>query len=205
MENKSAIKTLFPTLVQVSQLADHERLNAGLLRAVAEVKRNVPNSRPASWVGNVYTTIRSQFDLFQLDAFRELHDHAQAEARKFLRALSIDTDHHDLLIHESWVNIYGDGDAQEPHIHANSILSGIYYAKAPADCGAVVFYSPMSDSMIVPPFTQITPANSRLSVLQPSEGQMILFLSSLRHSVQVNPAGRERISISFNAVLEPKA
>ena len=43
------IRMLFPTVIQVSQIADHETLNNGLLKVIDEVKRNEPNSKPDAW------------------------------------------------------------------------------------------------------------------------------------------------------------
>ena len=102
---------------------------------------------------------------------------------------------------ECWINVYGGGDAQEAHVHKNNVLSGIYYAKAPAGCGELLFHSPVADSMLEPPKTRTNDFNTPAVGITPVEGQMVLFRSWLRHSVKPNRITEDRISVAFNLTM----
>ena len=44
-----------------------------------------------------------------------------------------------------WININSYKDTNKSHIHTNCDLSGVYYVKAPSDCGNIVFEHPAYD------------------------------------------------------------
>ena len=41
-----------------------------------------------------------------------------------------------------WANINPPGGYNRPHIHPNSLFSGVYYVKTPPNCGKIVFTDP---------------------------------------------------------------
>ena len=195
------IRMLFPTVIQVSQIADHETLNNGLLKVIDEVKRNEPNSKPDAWSCDLFTTIgaASTFLTYQgVETFRAI---VIDKVMKYADALKMDTANHPPRMNECWVNIYGRSHSQEIHLHQNSVFSGIYYVKAPAGAAATLFHSPMSDMMLEPPTTESTPLNSSIAAITPVAGRMIIFRSSLRHNVLSSNIDAERITIAFNVTM----
>ena len=88
------IRMLFPTVIQVSQIADHETLNNGLLKVIDEVKRNEPNSKPDAWSCDLFTTIgaASTFLTYQgVETFRAI---VIEKVMKYADALKMDTANH---------------------------------------------------------------------------------------------------------------
>ncbi len=195
------IQLLFPTVVQVSQIPDHERLNATLRDAIGDIRASEQNSKPSSWACDLYTTIGNPQRLLQYPGLDEFRDIIQAKLLSYARTLAYDVERMPPRMHECWVNVYGAGQAQEIHLHRNSVISGIYYVQAPEHSGATLFYSPAADVMLEPRAVKGNNLNATVTGFPPVEGRMLLFRSSLRHSVLPGDFNGERITIAFNAVM----
>lgn len=192
------LETLFPSAVQITEVDRAHRLNRRLLRIIESIRAETPNGRPDSWASTVYTTLNSADQLHMLPEFADLHDIILREAGTYADALGINHTDYPLRITDCWVNIYGPKDGQEVHQHANNILSGSYYVKAPSGCSGLMFHSTRADLMLVPPLTAVNALNESITEMPVSAGMLVLFQSSLKHSVRPSPTAEERISISFN-------
>ena len=201
MNNAVHLHSLFPTLVQISEITGAQALNRDLERDIYEVMKTTPNSLPEAWSCSVYTTISSGFDLFSYDSFQRLGKIIDDETLRYARSLHYDVDRFPPRITDCWVNVYKTGDAQEAHVHQNNVLSGMYYVKTPKSCGELLFHSTLADVMLDPPKTEIDDFNTDVAVISPVAGQMFLFRSSLRHSVKPNKSTEDRISIAFNLTM----
>ncbi len=110
----------------------------------------------------------------------------------------------------AWANINRLGDYHAPHNHAWSYLSGTYYVKVPespegaaaggpASSAGISFYDPRA---AVNMLARDGEALSRREfAVRPSAGTMLLWHSSIYHSVHANLSEDTRISISFNIAL----
>ena len=192
---------MFSVGVQFSQIAEAEALNAELKEEIARIRGDVPNSLPQGWSCHVYTTIHSNIDLFDRPVFKKLGGLIMAESESFAASYGLDYKRFPLRINECWVNVYGQGDAQDVHLHRNSVLSGIYYVAAPPNCGELLFHSPVGDVMLEPPITQGNIFNAPIRNVIPTAGTMVLFRSWLRHSVKPTRGKEERISVAFNLTM----
>ena len=199
--NQRGVHNFFPVAIQSSTIDGADTLNKEIIKELANVRGTVPNSLPEGWSCNLYTTIASGDNLLARPAFKNLQQHIASEATAVANAYALDIEHHPLRITECWVNVYGQGDAQEAHIHQNSAISGIYYVAAPEGCGELIFHSPLSDIMYNPPTRETNDVNTPMIALQPTAGEMILFRSWLRHSVKPTRGKEERISIAFNLTM----
>jgi len=197
---RSTLK-LFPSLVQVTDVDADPAWNDELTADILNLKRVTPNSLPEGWGCHVYTTIESRLDLFKLASFQRLREIIFREADFFSRSMAFDIDQYPLVLEDCWINVYDRGDAQERHIHRNSVISGIYYAQAPEDCGRLVFHSPMSDAMLDPPKVATNEFNTHAVMIKPEAGKMILFRSWLYHSVKPNAIEGTRVSVAFNLTM----
>ena len=203
MPHKDHLQYFFPTVVQVSEIEGAVDLNRRLLAAIEEIKATVPNAKPRLWSCNLYTTINdpSSANLLEREPFSEMTEIILGEIHKYGRALSIDVEKWKPRIDDFWVNVYGRGHAQEVHLHHNCLFSGIYYVKAPKRCGDLMFHSPMADHYMDPPRSDLTALNAMVANWIPREGQMLIFRSSLKHSVQPNAIEEPRVSLAFNVNL----
>ena len=82
------------------------------------------------------------------------------------------------MIGNMWANINPKGGYNRPHIHPNCHFSGVYYIKAPKNCGDIVFNDPRTLShMLMPNRIKQTPPPDlwREVRVQPIEGRIIMF------------------------------
>ena len=105
-----------------------------------------------------------------------------------------------------WININGKGDYNELHHHPSCDLSGVFWIKTPVDCGSIVFNSPQD-------FVQAKELKYYTSQVRedwkqfenyyfpPTAGLVMIFPSFLLHQVRPNKSNQDRISVSFNLVL----
>ena len=104
-----------------------------------------------------------------------------------------------------WANINYKGGFNRPHIHSNSLWSGVYYVKTPKDCGHLKIEDPKSVSLMVRPrkTKEKEPQHLWREVhFEPVAGRLIMFPAWLNHMVETNQSDEPRISISFNFLQE---
>ena len=100
-----------------------------------------------------------------------------------------------------WANINHPGGFNRPHIHPNSLWSGVYYVKTPKDCGHLKLEDPKTRAeMVMPKRTQdqLPQYLWREVHYEPVAGRCIMFPSWLNHTVELNRSNDIRISVSFN-------
>ncbi len=199
--NNRGVHSFFPVAVQSSEIENAATLNKDIIAELGKVRGEIPNSLPEGWSCNLYTTIASGINLLERPAFKTLQQHIVSEVTAFAGVYALDIVNHPPRITECWVNVYGQGDSQEVHLHPNSVISGIYYVAAPEGCGELLFHAPLSDSMLSPPTTETNNINTPMVALKPRAGDMVLFRSWLRHSVKPTQGKEERISIAFNLTM----
>ncbi len=199
--NLRDFKLIFPTVVQMTMIGDHADLNAQLMHDVDEIRRTTPNGRPASWSGDVYTTIDNNYLLHQRPGFSRLHALFIENAERYGRTLNYPMDTYGVSIDMCWLNAYRRSHSQERHTHINYVFSGIYYLKAPPGASTLLVHAPTSDTMMVPKYRERTLLNTSYMEIEPQEGLMLIFQGKLRHSVRASDIDEERISIAMNADL----
>ena len=105
------------------------------------------------------------------------------------------------MLGNMWANINPKGAYNAPHIHPNSLFSGVYYVKAPNECGKLSCIDPRPGANITMPMRKKgTPPKAlwRETFFDAKEGRIIMFPSWLWHSVEANQSDDIRISVSFN-------
>ncbi|MEE2689478.1 MAG: TIGR02466 family protein [Pseudomonadota bacterium] len=195
------LHALFPCPIQISKLADAVAVNKRLMLEIKRIKKNTPNGRPEVWTSPVYTTLNTSDQLHLLPEFTFFFSEMEIEIVKFAQALGMDYENYPLRMKDCWFNVYRSNDGQEPHNHNNSFISGSYYVSIPDGSSGIRFHSPVCDNMFVPPTSQRTQLNRTLVEVDVEEGDLVLFPSWLKHSVQPAKFKNERISISFNVFM----
>lgn len=197
VEPERQINFLFPTVIRTAMLENAGDFNARLVQAIADVRTRVPGEPPDSWSCSLYTTFETANQLHLEPGFEGFAEHVANEANEFARELGFDLGNKPLEIGSCWVNIYGPGHSQEVHVHANCLISAVYYVKAPDGVPGLMIHSPFADEMLAPKVTP-NPANTMFAEIPAVEGGMILFRSWTRHSVRPNAVPGERISLAVN-------
>ena len=103
----------------------------------------------------------------------------------------------------TWASVHSLGGEHPTHIHDDSTVSGVYFARVPDGAGGIEFSDPRGVSgrshaqgqseLPRPPF-------HHSSVVRPSEGELIAFGGWMPHGVEVmaSTSDAPRVSISFN-------
>ena len=102
-----------------------------------------------------------------------------------------------------WANINPSGGYNKPHVHPNSLFSGVYYVKTPPNCGRLICQDPRPGIQTVMPTrksVEIPKYLWRDVHLQPQENRVVMFPAWLWHSVEPNQSKDIRISVSFNFI-----
>ena len=102
-----------------------------------------------------------------------------------------------------WANINYQGGYNKPHIHPNSLFSGVYYVKTPKNSGKLVCNDPRPGVQLNMPIRKEGRPPKHLwreCHLEPVEGRIIIFPFYLWHSVEPNQSNDIRISVSFNFI-----
>lgn len=101
-----------------------------------------------------------------------------------------------LNINNLWININGYQTTNNLHTHPASYVSGVFYVRAKENQGDICFENPLKY------FNQFMYDNTNFLdddvYYKPKTGKLLLFPSSLSHSVLSNETNIDRISISFN-------
>ena len=102
-----------------------------------------------------------------------------------------------------WANINPPGGYNKPHVHPNSLFSGVYYIKTPPNCGRLICQDPR------PGIQTCMPTRKKIEIpkylwrdvhLQPQENRAVIFPAWLWHQVEPNESNDIRISVSFNFI-----
>ena len=102
-----------------------------------------------------------------------------------------------LVITQCWANRNPKGSQHHAHVHPNSIISGVMYFQINEKLPPISFTKDRQDGMKLNP-EKYNHMNSETFMLPCKPGELILFPSSLRHSVPTNHGEEDRISVSFN-------
>ena len=135
------------------------------------------------------------------DFFSEFILEIEKQANNFAKEIEINQS---LKLSNLWININGYKDFNLRHTHENSIISGVFYVKAPDKSSKITFYHPASKLMVREWNINLKRNNYTSSVwsITPQKGRLLLFPSWLEHEVSPNLSQESRISISFNIVGE---
>ena len=95
----------------------------------------------------------------------------------------------------SWFALFKKGNYAHIHNHGDCDIAGVYYFKKSSDDGSFFFTSP------VPSLDSSCFRTGRV-VLNPNEGEIIMFPGWLNHGVETNDTDEDRCSISFNILFD---
>ena len=106
----------------------------------------------------------------------------------------------------SWMIIGYPGSITKPHIHINSVFSGVFYLKSEEDSGDLVFTIPATHMSYITNTISPIPLdhniyNATSWTIKPKTNDLIIFPSHLNHAVTENKSDEVRAAIAFNYFL----
>jgi uncharacterized protein (TIGR02466 family) len=106
-----------------------------------------------------------------------------------------------LYVTQSWALTNPPGVGMHGHTHSNSVVSGsLYYAPLSQPTANMIFdrHKTYQQIQLKPEATKTNIYNAPYRVVQPSQGDIILFASDIQHLVEPNASQQNRHSIAFN-------
>jgi len=104
-------------------------------------------------------------------------------------------------ISTSWLTLTNPGQHAHLHDHGTNHISGVYWFKTNGQDGNIVFRNALKALKCNPIGSTYAHENEFL----PEQGRIVMWPSYLDHSVKENRTKFDRISLSFNIVLETGA
>ena len=160
---------------------------------VKEIDKGTVSSNVGGWHSNYYDLEQDGIEYFNplIEKFGNI-----------LPALPFDPPISELTGINIWFNISKKGDCNSLHNHPGCDLSGVYYVKVPeGDCGNIDFRDPRQSLSYGNSFIVERYHHGNMASRIPKVGNMYIFPASLDHSVGRNNIDDDRISISFNLIV----
>lgn len=108
-------------------------------------------------------------------------------------------------ITNSWAVKHLKGDESGAHTHANAMISGVFYIQTDDDSGEIVFHKDKTLYNIFTPTVNIPYKGNNLNTfnalgwaIKPKNNMLVLFPSTLDHSVMPSRSDKERYCVAFN-------
>ena len=133
--------------------------------------------------------------LLEIEELKKLKDFFYESLNKFTK--NVFRSEQRLVVTQCWANKNPPGSKHHEHVHPNSILSGVFYLIQDKTLPPIQFSKTVQCAMKLDP-KKYNNLNSETFLLPCTNGELILFPSSLKHSVPINNGKEARLSISFN-------
>ena len=105
-----------------------------------------------------------------------------------------------LYITQSWLNYTTKDEFHHSHHHNNSIASGVFYFKADKD-DSICFQKDKSTALDIPS-NQVNNFNAKVWGVSVKPSMLVVFPSTVIHSVQNKTNNNLRISLAFNTFIK---
>ena len=183
----------FPTMIYIKDFPDSEKLNQYLEPRIiqwSQQDKGVSKTNAGGWHSKTDMNTKKEYDPLTTELFNMQEEIYQKEKLNRKPVLG-----------NMWANINYPGCFNRPHIHPNSLFSGVYFIKTPQKSGNLMVYDPRPGIQMSMPSRkkeQLQPELWREVHYEPKAGRCIMFPSWLWHEVKPNQSNDIRISVSFN-------
>ena len=197
-----SVRLLFPTVI-----FEYNLLEEGLVTQtyLDELKADMDGMRRQDPVGrqisNAYTGWQSNDGVNERPIFQSLLNGVETVFDNEVFPFYMGKESEDCKLHHGnyWVNINYQHSYNNVHTHPGCWYSGVFYLQVPEETrgsGALQFLSGHSKHMS--DFVHCSRRDTDNFVVDPKEGDVLLFPSSMLHYVEPNEVDFDRISIAFN-------
>lgn len=186
--SKPTIYPLFSTPVYVNNVGDFPR----------------PDVRALDYSAGAYNFLSStDKNVLDRPAFQSVRGTVMQEIERYARELLHVNKSVEFYVTNSWINIHRRGESAGPHVHHNSLISGVLYLKVNDTSGDLVFHRNLLSLVPFPPALDLDMDSFNLYNCKswghkPKTNDICLFPSVVMHSVDPNDSDEERWSLAFN-------
>ena len=183
----------FPTSVYIKDLPNAVELNRYLEKKIVQWSRQdkgVSKTNAGGWHSKTDMNLKEEYNVLTKELFA-MQD--EIYKKEYLTMKPV--------CGNMWANVNYPKCYNRPHIHPNSLFSGVYWVKAPQNSGNFMIYDPRPGIQMAMPNRKqekLPPELWREVHYEPVAGRCIMFPSWLWHEVKPNKSNEARISVSFN-------
>ena len=184
----------FPTPVYIKDLPNAVQLNQYLEQQIIKWRqadqKGVKKTNVNGWHSTTDMNLKEEYNVLTKELFAMQDEIFEKE---FLTMKPV--------IGNMWANINYPGGYNRPHIHPNSLFSGVYWIKTPEKSGNLMLYEPRQGAQCTMPNRKEGKLPSQLwreVHYEPRAGTVVMFPAWLWHEVRTNESNDTRISVSFN-------
>ena len=183
----------FPTPVYIQEIPNAVELNQYLEQKIiqwSQQNKGVSKTNVGGWHSTTDMNRKEEYNVLTKELFNMQEEIFKKE---FLTQKPV--------LGNMWANINYPGNSNRPHLHPNSLFSGVYWIKAPEKSGSLMLYEPRPGVQCTMPNRKegkLPPELWREVHYQPQAGTIVMFPAWLWHEVKPNESNDIRISVSFN-------
>ena len=183
----------FPTMIYIKDFPDSEKLNKYLEDHIMRWSQNdkgVSKTNAGGWHSSTDMNQKEEYNPLTRELFNMQEEIYQKENLNRKPVLG-----------NMWANINYPGNSNRPHLHPNSLFSGVYWIKTPMKSGNLMLYDPRPGIHTTMPNRKEGKLPSQLwreIHYEPKAGRCIMFPAWMWHEVKPNESNDTRISVSFN-------
>jgi uncharacterized protein (TIGR02466 family) len=183
----------FPTPVYIQEIPNAVELNHHLEQKIiqwSQQDKGVSKTNAGGWHSTTDMNRKEEYNVLTKELFAMQEEIFKKE---FLTQKPV--------LGNMWANVNYPGNFNRPHLHPNSLFSGVYWVKTPEKSGSLMLYEPRPGVHTTMPNRKegkLPPELWREVHYQPKAGTVVMFPSWLWHEVRANESNDTRISVSFN-------
>lgn len=188
--------SFFPTLVWTFDLTPAERsqIETKLQPVIERMRADLAKDSSSR-------TRQSDSEMQEQPEFEPLASAMTQAGSEVLDFLGVRRD--ELFVTGCWVNFGAPNTTHHEHSHPNNFLSAVYYLQAEKGADSINFIDPRPQAhVIAPPVVRPSAMTASQVVVEIKPGRLVLFPAWLRHSVDPNTSGKERVSIAANLMFK---
>ena len=201
---EQAVTLCFPTPVWRLEFSGYEPVNAAIRAELEALGWDKLDERQRAIIHPSHSFSEDRFvTVEEVPSLRVVLEFFVSGCNAIGRERNWDLREQSVSLQNYWIHATPPGELTQHHEHKPALFSGVYYVDKPEDSGDLVFVdvNPFHDYDPSSLPGEVDPISTPQIVLHAGEGTMIVFPSWLPHKVPKNLSERNRVSISFNAVL----
>jgi len=178
---------IFPTPIYVAKL-NRVFTKKELIFVEKEINLTLKNK------GNIYS---KNTYILEKPAFKILKEEITFLINDYFKKIICNKNNIKPYITQSWLNYTKDNEYHHTHFHPNSYISGVLYFNAIKEIDCIRFHRKEYET-IKPVVSNFNEYNAEHFTFHVEAGNIILFPSSLEHSVPIKKNSNIRTSLAFN-------
>jgi len=108
----------------------------------------------------------------------------------------------EFYITQSWLNMTNTNEFHHAHTHSNSVMSGVFYLEVDEDMDSITFHNSKDSFNFYIPSNNWFMYFAKTWSFKIKKNTLILFPSTLMHSVDNVQADKQRISLAYNTFIK---